>query len=746
MLSWVLKRGLESATGATEAPAGTSPQRWLDPQRSGTCDATLTANCVPADVGDTTQLDQPDTPAPVFAARAFKYALFGTPARPDDDANDHDNRMKGFKDKESRKPESKTELARSPVKPNGILLTPGTGTARRKRVSFGHDVRDDAAKAAVPASAADTVSDKLPGSPLATKGDKAPRQRPRSTVGIALENAGKERTKATASAPSKTQGKADDEWEEEPDGEASEQDVTIDLNEPHSRSGKYWKSEFDKYHEDAKVEMGKLVKYKELARSYAKKKDAEAIAMSQRLKDEQAKVARMEQKLSQLASQLAAEKAKGSEVDSSATLKDLARQTALAVEYRNQVKELEALLKDAGVDADARKRRQRQAASPRTQQTLLDTQRELRRARRQIQEIGALKEEMERTKSALLFAEQRASKLAEENKKLAEEGTRQCNKIQDLERELKSVLEENRLKDEALKTSKEAYERLKSSSKAKQAEAADGLAKKNDKIAELREEISTLKAEVRSLRSDVKGKGVESEAADEGSRKSQKLMDDMGADIENLLRREETLELGDERRRLRRQSFPETSSPAPLVRDRPMLNKALQPIASLNAHLNRRPTRAGAGSSAAATTSTSRPLSEIRSRPTRNWREFVSRDQWVPSPERQYPDMPTSAEERFAIYDSSPAVMTRTAAATVATDGGSRGREQERDRDRDRQTDMAAVRHALGSLDSSGVFAASNVSRSSAMPDARRAAAKARLEQRRRMRTNDVANKENVNP
>src|SRR5688572_26253027 len=80
-------------------------------------------------IPDTTVADQPDTPAPVFAARAFKSVLFGAQGAPSN----------------PKAPCPSTvalDVKDTPSKPPGILLTPGTGTTRRKRVSFGHDVGD----------------------------------------------------------------------------------------------------------------------------------------------------------------------------------------------------------------------------------------------------------------------------------------------------------------------------------------------------------------------------------------------------------------------------------------------------------------------------------------------------------------------------------------------------------------------------------------------------------------------------
>ena len=132
--------------------------------------------------------------------------------------------------------------------------------------------------------------------------------------------------------------------------------MTLDLDEPHSHSGRYWKSEYDRYHEEAKLEMEKLVKYKQLAKSYAKKKDSEAIDLGEKLKEEQQKVVNMEAKISELAAQIANRRLSGRANDNH-DLKDLARQTALAREYGNRVDEFQTALQESHIQLDQQSNR-----------------------------------------------------------------------------------------------------------------------------------------------------------------------------------------------------------------------------------------------------------------------------------------------------------------------------------------------------------------------------------------------------
>ncbi|OHE96359.1 hypothetical protein CORC01_08282 [Colletotrichum orchidophilum] len=475
MLGWVLRRGLEGASGGNRGNAGAD---------------------------DTTQIEQPDTPAPVFAARALKSAIFGTPARPDDD---NTASMARRKDEDDSDAESRTPMKQ----PQGILLTPGTGTSRRKRVSFGHDVLDN--KKADNRKAKEVDIDERPGrfpdSFADTSSDSASK---RTKLTVTMENS--RRNKGTSSSRERSQTRtttargddAEDEWEEADDDQCMH-DITMDLNEPHSRSGKYWKSEFEQYHQDAKAEMEKLLKYKQLAKSYAKMKDAEAIDLNAKLREEQEKAAKMEKKISEMAAQIAAkQRASGEERDNPQLMKDLAKQTAVAVEYRTQVQELAALLenRDNGDDdeGDARSRRRRQAASPRTHKTLLETQRELRKARAQVKENGQLREEVERLKSDLLSAEQRANKLAEENKRLAEQQPLQNNeqsKEAPTSGKLVDELEQAiRRKDDEIRKLKSEFEDYRTDAEATQEDTRRILEKATEKINELKRENKTLKAGV----------------------------------------------------------------------------------------------------------------------------------------------------------------------------------------------------------------------------------------------------------
>ncbi|EAQ86469.1 hypothetical protein CHGG_07722 [Chaetomium globosum CBS 148.51] len=365
---------------------------------------------------DTTQIDIPDTPAPLRIAGPRRRQRRTMTAQ--------------------QNVNSVPAADRSPTKPAGILLTPGTGTTRRKRVSFGNDVKQGSGGTA--RTSATGLPDECPGkfpSPWVDRNGDEAQPRPKTRLQQAMENSRKANTKDGGTEEKDFAHAAkepEDAWEEVEDDESDfDGDVTTDLNEPHSRSGKYWKSYFETYHSDAKMEMEKLVKYKHLAKSYAKMKDTEALELNQKLKEEQGKV----------------------------------KSWSLCLISRT-------MLMDANDNNEQH--------HPRTQRTLMETQRELRRARSQVRELEKLQEERDRLRSDLKFAEQRASKLAEENRKLSRELSQTTSRTQDLEK--------------MLEDSKGSYEKLKDDAKSRYVEAQQVLQKKNEKISEL-QELDSLKRE-----------------------------------------------------------------------------------------------------------------------------------------------------------------------------------------------------------------------------------------------------------
>ncbi|KAI0123043.1 spindle pole body formation-associated protein-domain-containing protein [Xylariales sp. AK1849] len=454
MLGWALKKSIQGATGATDAPEGAE---------------------------DTTQFEAPDTPAPVFAARAIRHAIFGTPAPPKEAPADPQRVQP-----DTKASDATSEELRSPSKPNGILLTPGTATARRKRVSFDHDVK--AGTNGGPNSLAMETNNAGPRkrTPIQQKLEDS---RTTKTKKAAFEVDPKVQARENASA--KPGEPAEDASEEEWDEDICNQEVTVDLNEPHSKSGKYWKSEFNTYTEDARAEMEKLVKYKYLAKRYAEKKDAEALDLNQKLKEQQEKVVQMEKRITEMTAHMTDKRRRGPDTDTAGLTKELAEKTALAIQYRGQVKELEILLKNQK-DRDSKFYRRGIDTSPRTEKTLLEVNRELRRARNELKEMKNLREEVGRLKSDLLLSQQRATKLGEENKRIAGDLS-QPSWVQKLEKQLRESKDKMQQRADELQGLRKEYDTLKENAKAQRSQALQVLKEKNSKIADLEKEVKTLK-------------------------------------------------------------------------------------------------------------------------------------------------------------------------------------------------------------------------------------------------------------
>ena len=263
-------------------------------------------------------INAPDTPAPVFAVKAFKHAIFGTPqtvisderkplARSlsksrgqgkdtkwenwssrnqtatrdnsnyidgengDDDDRDYiDNHYMSF----SKRPSS-------PSKPNGILMTPGTGPVRRKTVSFGtHAPSEERGLEVRPAYARNKsdLSTELPGkfpSPWTPKAINDALPRPLSSNGqIGSVDARDFHTAAPLELKFPASKSRDD------------TDITFDFETPRSESGRYWQAQYRSYAEKSAYEVRKLLQKQQAAKQYAKKKDLEAMEMATKLKDE----------------------------------------------------------------------------------------------------------------------------------------------------------------------------------------------------------------------------------------------------------------------------------------------------------------------------------------------------------------------------------------------------------------------------------------------------------------------------
>lgn len=236
-----------------------------------------------SDPADATYLEPPETPAPVFAVRAFKHAIFGTPHPADEvegttsgakyngEANEFVAKETAYGKVMDAGVEAERNLLSSPTKPNGILMTPGTAARGRKTVSFGaHVVDNEDKRASFPGKSG--LPNDCPGkfpSPW-TLGTELLTDKPRTKLTAALYDV---RDSARPKPTSKPRAKDDN-------------DITLDVMEPRSESGKYWKDQYFSYSERSQKEVKKLVTKQQLAKNYAKKKDAEAMELATKLAEE----------------------------------------------------------------------------------------------------------------------------------------------------------------------------------------------------------------------------------------------------------------------------------------------------------------------------------------------------------------------------------------------------------------------------------------------------------------------------
>ncbi|KNG45142.1 urease accessory protein [Stemphylium lycopersici] len=248
----------------------------------------------PEDHYESTFIEPPETPAHQFAVKAFKHAIFGTPA-PEE--------AKDVSKKSERKAKAEAANAKafalpppkengppiSPSKqPGGILMTPGTATKGRKQVSFGSHVVDNEGKRAnigktgIPSDCPGKFpSPWTPGTQL--KLDPDSEQRPRTRLTEALLDA-----RTTTQPKSGQKPKARD-----------DSDITIDLGAPRSESGKYWKEQYESYADKSEKEMKKVIAKQQLAKKFAMKKDAEVTELETKLEQERKRYRQREKDLEQ---------------------------------------------------------------------------------------------------------------------------------------------------------------------------------------------------------------------------------------------------------------------------------------------------------------------------------------------------------------------------------------------------------------------------------------------------------------
>ena len=234
----------------------------------------------------------------------------------------------------------------SPTK--GILLTPGTGATRRKTVSFGDSIADAQQKEEQSPSPVENRDSALNSKrdPEVPKAGPSIQPRHSSLTKTLIELSKQKSNKQAALVPSiqetvtqKTPTRTITSPTEAQTDDADQiADNTVDLNQPRSRSGQHWKTEYEQYHRRSNREMKSIIMHGQNVKSYAVKKDSEATGLGEKLKKELAKVASMEKKVSKLAGQLNNAHFQGSDGEGEQTklVTELAQQTALAIRYKQK--------------------------------------------------------------------------------------------------------------------------------------------------------------------------------------------------------------------------------------------------------------------------------------------------------------------------------------------------------------------------------------------------------------------------
>ena len=387
------------------------------------------------DEDDRTTLEEPpDTPAHLFAVKAFKTALFGTPAPPKTQVRP--TAKPSTKPVEAPKPltvpapkppvtehyvvaekkdeeafileTKKADIAASPAK--GILLTPGAGAARRKTVSFSEiaakytgalqpdvvgadDAVEDRASSPEPKDAVRrTLFRSKDGSP--TRSKRKPTPHPSQSP--------KPQEPSESSQALRSKAQQERAREQEPMAQAgqkadSQPDITMDLEQPRSRSGKHWMNEYQREHDNSKAEMKNLIRHNNYTKSFAELRDQEATEFAKKLEEAESKLKEMEQRVSELASQLM--DARTGDGKQEEILSQLAEQTAQALRYKSKAERFRAAL--WGEEERKTQATQRTAESTRNMETLRSE--ELARLRSEAKSLRASKRDAERQASDLVL-------------------------------------------------------------------------------------------------------------------------------------------------------------------------------------------------------------------------------------------------------------------------------------------------------------------------------------------------------
>ncbi|RDW78744.1 uncharacterized protein DSM5745_05596 [Aspergillus mulundensis] len=474
---------------------------------------------------DSKVLEPPETPAPVFALRAFQSALFGTPK-----ADDEDNTNAHLKSKEQAhnrhpvrdstvlKPTGRTgdnskdatadiDLAvntmASPTK--SILMTPGTVSNRRKTVSFGDGVVDNERRR-------DDISNKVVKTPIPTTGNISSQwasgssEGKRSKLTQALMDSREKPSRASERPSQKPEETRSAKVSSNPQAapvQGDDNEDTINMNEPRSRSGKYWKAEFDSYRSKTALEIRRLIQYRSAAKTYAKKKDEEAYRLAAKLKEEELRVEEMERHVTQLASTMVADNTRA---DKEQLVQDLTKQTALALQYKHKVSVLRKALEQHGVVGteigNIGGQPEPSTAPKETSESLRKSQQELAQANAKIEDMKQQQSDFEKLRGLALSSEQKASDLAKENASLKHTLARfkqEASKYEGRRKEREAKLKSRESKLEM--RIQEYRDRLKSTSQQHREQEEELKVSFDQERRQMQEQIDVLKTKLRAFES-----------------------------------------------------------------------------------------------------------------------------------------------------------------------------------------------------------------------------------------------------
>ncbi|KAK1145776.1 hypothetical protein N8T08_004017 [Aspergillus melleus] len=465
-------------------------------------------------------LEPPETPAPVFAIRAFKSALFGTPGVEDEENVQREQNPKDLSANphlgagDLRKPlatgsardapkvttmdvDSAVNAMASPTK--SILVTPGTASNRRKTVSFGESVVDNERKRDEPPTRSSKTPTISSGNITSQWSGSSDKSKPRSKLTQALMDSREKSPAGSEMDSSQNVDLPSAESKAVPSSEEDGNDDTVNLNEPRSQSGKYWKAEFDSYRTKTTREIRKLIQYRSAAKSYARKKDEEAVRLAEKLKEEEVKVADMERHVTQLASTMVTEK---SNADKEKLVQELTKQTALALQYKHRVGLLRKLLERHGVVGDDIPGSPDVSDAPadKSSQGLRKAQQELGQANARIEEMKKQQSEFSNLKNLAQSSEQKASELEKENVLLKQTLARVKQEMVKYEGRRKEKEAKLKQRESKLETRIQEYrERFRTASQQHRELEDDLKASFNEERRQMQEQIDLLNLKVNTL-------------------------------------------------------------------------------------------------------------------------------------------------------------------------------------------------------------------------------------------------------